>query len=65
MACSDKDRGRSRRNGAEDRGWSHWSGTRWSGGREVGWCSVRSAPDMWRLGARVSWLSLNTKVNDL
>jgi hypothetical protein len=31
MACSDEDRGRSRRPGAEDRGWSHRSGTRWSG----------------------------------
>jgi hypothetical protein len=29
MACSDEDRGRSRRPGAEDRGWSHRSGTRW------------------------------------
>jgi hypothetical protein len=36
MACSDEDRDRSRRLGAEDRGWSHRSGTRWSGGREVG-----------------------------
>jgi hypothetical protein len=27
MACSDEDRGRSRRPGAEDRGWSHRSGT--------------------------------------
>jgi hypothetical protein len=27
MACSDKDRGRSRRPGAEDWGWSHRSGT--------------------------------------
>jgi hypothetical protein len=26
MACIDKDRGRSRRPGVEDRGWSHWSG---------------------------------------
>jgi hypothetical protein len=25
MACSDEDRGRSRRSGAEDRGWSHRS----------------------------------------
>jgi hypothetical protein len=32
MACSDEDRGRSRRPGAEDRGWSHRSGTQWSGG---------------------------------
>jgi hypothetical protein len=36
MACSDEDRGRSRRPGAEDRGRSHRSGTRWPGGREVG-----------------------------
>jgi hypothetical protein len=36
MACNDEDRGRSRRPGAEDRGWSHKSGTRWPGGREVG-----------------------------
>jgi hypothetical protein len=35
MACSDEDRG-SRRPGAEYRGWSHRSGTRWSGDREVG-----------------------------
>jgi hypothetical protein len=28
MTCSDEDRGRSRRLGAEDRGWSHRSGTR-------------------------------------
>jgi hypothetical protein len=28
MACSDEDRGRSRRPGAEDRGWSHRLGTR-------------------------------------
>jgi hypothetical protein len=32
MACSDEDRGRSRRPGAEDQGWSHRSGTWWSGG---------------------------------
>jgi hypothetical protein len=36
MACSDEDCGRSRRSGVEDRGWSHRSGTRWPGGREVG-----------------------------
>jgi hypothetical protein len=54
MACSGEDRGRSRRPGAEDRGWSHRSGTRWLGGREVRWRRVRSAPGMWRLGARVS-----------
>jgi hypothetical protein len=28
MTCSDKDRGRSRRPSAEDRGWSHRSGIR-------------------------------------
>jgi hypothetical protein len=35
MAGSDEDHGRSRRPGAEDREWSHKSGTRWprSGGR--------------------------------
>jgi hypothetical protein len=35
MVCSDEDRGRSRRPGAEDREWSHRSGTRWPGGQEV------------------------------
>jgi hypothetical protein len=54
MACSDEDRDKSRRPGAEDRGRSHRSGTRWLSGREVGWCRMRSAPDMWRRGARVS-----------
>jgi hypothetical protein len=54
MTCSDEDRGSSRRPGAEDRGWSHRSGTRWPGGREIGWRRVRSAPDMWRLEARIS-----------
>jgi hypothetical protein len=62
MACSDEDRGRSRRPGAEDRGWSHRSGTRWPSDREVGWRRVRSAPGTRRLEARVSWLSLKTKV---
>jgi hypothetical protein len=46
MACSDVDCGRSRRPGAEDRGWSHRSGTLWH--------RVRTAPGMWRLGAQVS-----------
>jgi hypothetical protein len=32
IACSDEDRGRSRRPGAEDQEWSHMSGTQWSGG---------------------------------
>jgi hypothetical protein len=62
MVCSDEDRGMSRRPGAEDRGWSHRSVTRVPGDREVGWRRVRSAPDTWRLEARVSWLSLKTKV---
>jgi hypothetical protein len=65
MACSDEDHDRSRRLGAEDRGWSHRSGTRWSGGQEVGWRRVWSAPDTWRLGAQISWLSLKTKVDGL
>jgi hypothetical protein len=65
VVCSDEDRGKSRRPGAEDWGWSHRSGIRWPGGREVGWRRVRSAPGMWRLGARVSWLSLKTKVDGL
>jgi hypothetical protein len=65
MACSDEDHGRSRRPGAEDWGWSHRSGTQWPGGREVRWRRVRSAPDTLRLGARVSWLSLKTKVDGL
>jgi hypothetical protein len=34
-------------------------------GREVGWRRVWSAPSTWRLGARVSWLSLKTKVDGL
>jgi hypothetical protein len=29
MACNDENHGRSRRPGAEDRGWSYRSGTRW------------------------------------
>jgi hypothetical protein len=36
MTCSDDDRGRSRRPGAEDQGWLHRSGTQWQDGREVG-----------------------------
>jgi hypothetical protein len=42
MTCSDEDRCRSRRLGAEDRGWSHRSSTQWPGDQEVGWCHVRS-----------------------
>jgi hypothetical protein len=65
MVCSDEDHDRSRRPGVEDQGWLHRSGTRWPGGREVRWRRVRPAPDMWRLGVRVSWLSLKTKVDGL
>jgi hypothetical protein len=63
MACSDENRGRNRRPGVEDRGWSHRSGTQWPGDREVEWRYVRSAPCTWRRGVRVSWLSLKTKVD--
>jgi hypothetical protein len=35
MAGSDEDRGKSRRPGAEDRGWSHRSGTWWPDDRVV------------------------------
>jgi hypothetical protein len=48
MTCSDEDRGRSRRPGAEDRGWSHMSGTQWLNDQKVGSRCVRSAPCMWR-----------------
>jgi hypothetical protein len=48
MACSDEDRDRSIRPSADDRGWSHRSGTRWPDDREVGWRYVRSTPCMWR-----------------
>jgi hypothetical protein len=54
MVCSDEDCGRSRRPGTEDWGWSHRSGTRWPGGRDVGCRHVWSAPGTWKLGARVS-----------
>jgi hypothetical protein len=65
MACSDEDCGRSRRPGAEDRGWSDRSGTRWPGGQEVRWRRVRATPSTWRLGVWVSWLSLKIKGDDL
>jgi hypothetical protein len=65
MACSNEDRGTSRRPSAADWGWSHRSGTQWPCDREVGWHRVRSAPCMWRRGVQVSWLSLKTKVDDL
>jgi hypothetical protein len=65
MACSDEDRGRSKRPGAEDRGWLHRLDTWWPDGREVVWRRVRSAPGTWRLEAWVSWLSLKIKVDGL
>jgi hypothetical protein len=65
MACNNEDRGRNRRPGAEDRGWSHRLGTQWPGDREVGWRHMRSTPCMWGRGAWVSWLSLKTKVDGL
>jgi hypothetical protein len=65
MVDNNGDCGRSRRLGAEDRGRSHRSGTQWPDDREVGWRCVRSAPCTWRRGARVSWLSLKTKVDSL
>jgi hypothetical protein len=58
MACSDEDCGRSRRPGAEDRGWSH----RRSRGR-VAPCAICTVHVETR--ARVSWLSLKTKVDGL
>jgi hypothetical protein len=36
MTDNDEDRGRCRRAGAEDRGWSHRSGTQWPDDQEVG-----------------------------
>jgi hypothetical protein len=63
MTCSDEDHCRSRRHGAEGRGWLHRLGTRCPGDREVGWRCVQPAPCTWRREARVSWLSLKTKVN--
>jgi hypothetical protein len=65
MACNDEDCDRSRRPVAEDRKWSHRSGTKCPDGREVGWRRIRSATCTWRRGAHVSWLSLKTKVYDL
>jgi hypothetical protein len=36
MTCSDEDHDRSRKPGAEDRGWSYRSGTWWPDDRKVG-----------------------------
>jgi hypothetical protein len=65
MACSDEDHGSSMRPGAEDRRWSHMSGTRWPGDQEVGWRRMWSAPCTCRREVWVSWLSLKTKVDGL
>jgi hypothetical protein len=48
MACSNEDRGRNRRPGVEDRGWSHISETRWLDDQEVGWRCERSTSCTWR-----------------
>jgi hypothetical protein len=65
MKYSDEDRGRSRRPGLEDRGWSHRSDTLWSDGRQVKWHRVWSALGTWRLGVWVSLLIHKTKVDVL
>jgi hypothetical protein len=65
MAGNNEDHGRSRRPSTEDRGWSHRLGIRWPDDREVRWRCVWSAPCTWRWGARVSWLSLKTKIDSL
>jgi hypothetical protein len=48
MTCSDENRGRSRRPGVVDQGWSHRSGTRWPGDQDVGWRCVLSVLCTWR-----------------
>jgi hypothetical protein len=65
MSGSDENCDRSRKPDAEDRVWSHMSGTQWPNDREVVWCCVRSAPYIWRWESRVSWSSLKTRVNSL
>jgi hypothetical protein len=54
MAGSDKDLGRSRKPGVEDRVVKYRSGTQCPDDREVGWRYVRSIPCTWRWGAQVS-----------
>jgi hypothetical protein len=56
IACSDEDRGRSRKPDAEDRGWSHRSGTWWPGGREVG-CAL-CAVCTWHVETRSAGFSV-------
>jgi hypothetical protein len=65
MSGSDEDRGKSRTPSAEDRGWSHRLGTRWSDDREVECRRVWFAPCTRRRVALVSWFSLKTKVDSL
>jgi hypothetical protein len=65
MVDNNEDCDRSMRLAAEGRGWSHRSGTWWSDDQEIGWRRVWSAACIWRWGARVSSLSLKTKVDGL
>jgi hypothetical protein len=65
MTGSDEDRDKSSRFGAENRGWLHMLCTRWPDDRKVEWRYVRSAPYTRRRGARISWLSLKTRVDGL
>jgi hypothetical protein len=65
MAGSDENHGRSRRPSAEDRKWSHRSGTRWPDDREVERRCLRSAPCTRRRGVLVYWFCLKTMVNNL
>jgi hypothetical protein len=50
MACNDEDHDRSRRPGAEDRGWSHRSDTQWSGGAVCGLHQARGDKERGFLG---------------
>jgi hypothetical protein len=55
--CSDEDCDSSRRPNAEDRRWSHISGTLCPDDWEVKWCCIWSAADTWRL----EWISVRRK----
>jgi hypothetical protein len=65
MMCNNDDRGRSIETCCRGPGMVEQVGYSIVSGREVEWRHVRSAPGTWRLGARVSWLSLKTKVDGL
>jgi hypothetical protein len=65
MTDNDEDCGRSRRSGAEHRGWPHMLGIWWLDYRKVGWRCVWYAPCIRRWWAWVSWLSIKTKVDGL